>query len=174
MSTLKPYSGRSALRLTSLVNRANKKNLLYGVDFTFGTPRTQLGLEQTNTEVDVVPLRELDKYRTASVAYTRLPISVLELLPLGTLLPVNIYSVPFRIHEVLPRINEALGVNLAPEEVEDALCENVEESYALTIKEGSLAWLPSSIQFTAQHLKDIPLDTFLRIRVLNGLVYNQK
>lgn len=157
-----------------MVNRANKKNLVYGVDFIFGVPTADSGVDGRNTKVDVIPLRNLNKYKMADVSYARLSVNVLNLLPDGFTKPVLIHAVPFRIHEILPRINEALGLDLVPEEVEDALCESVDELYTLTIKEGSLAWLPSSIEFVAQHVTDIPLESILTVTVLNGLQYKQE
>lgn len=157
-----------------MVNRANKKNLVYGVDFIFGIPIADSGVDGRNTKVDVIPLRNLKTYKAADVFYQRLPLNVLNLLPEGFTKPVLIHAVPFRIHQILPRINEALGLDLMPEEVEDALCESVDELYTLTVKEGSLAWLASSVEFVAQHVTDIPLESILTVTILNGLQYKPK
>lgn len=171
MPTPRPYGGTSVARLTASVNRANKKNLVYGVDITFSAPLA-IANEGRNTKVDVVPLKNLGKYKSASVYYTRLPISVIQSLPEGFTQPVQIYSLPFSVHEILPRINAALGLDLTFEEVEDTVYESQEDSYALTIKEGCLAWLPSSVDFSAVHTDGPDLSSVITVTVLNGLHYS--
>ena len=172
MTTPKPYSGTSVARLTALVNGADHNTLVYGLDFTFGAPVAVLEDEARNTKVDIIPLRNADKYTKVTVEYTRLPLNALDLLPPGFTQPVRIYTVPFTIHSILPRINAALGLNLVPEEVEDTVCDLEMASYPLSVVEGSLAWLPSSVNFAVEHVVDIPLSDIITVTTLNGLIYN--
>lgn len=171
MATPKPYGGTSVARLTASVNRANRKNLKYGVDITFGAPQ-EIAIKGRNTQVDVIPLKNTNKFKTAPVYYTRLPIGVISALSAGFRKPVEIYSVPFSIHEILPRINAALGLDLVIEEVENTTYTERQSSYTLTIKEGSFGWLPSSVEFEAEQIEGTPLSSILTVTVLNGLHYN--
>lgn len=172
MPTPKPYSGTSVSRLTALVNGADNNNLVYGLDFTFGVPEAIPEDEARNTKVDIIPLRNVDKYLKVTVDYIRLPLNVLNLLPPGFTQPVPIYTVPFTIHAILPRINAALGLNLIPEEVENTVYDLELASYSLTMLEGSLAWLPSTVDFAVEHVVDIPLSDIITVTTLNGLIYN--
>ena len=171
MSNPKPYGGTSAARLTALVNRFNASSLVYGLDITFNAPRSYVGENDANTVVTIVPLRYPGRYSAADVGYTRLPISALDQLPQGFIKPVQIHSVPFSVHGILPRINEALGLDLVPTEVENIVFEESEDFYTLTIKEGSLCWLPSSVVFSAEHVVDVSLSSIITVTVLNGLTY---
>lgn len=173
MATPRPYGGTSVARLTASVNRANNKNLKYGIDFTFGVPQAFVG-EARNAKIDVIPLKNLDKVKTATVYYTRLPIDVLNSLPSSLTTSVDIYSLPFSIHEILPRINVALGLDLVPGEVENTVYEDEADSYTLTIKEGCLAWTPSSVDFNAVHSDGVPLSSIITVTTLNGLYYNEQ
>lgn len=170
MSTLRPYGGTSVARLTTLVNRANRSNLIYGVDFTFGPPTAEDIDEERNTKIEIVP-KDTKRYKAADVYYQRLPIYVLNLLPEEFIRPIEIPARPFTIHEVLPKINEALGLDLVPEEVEDTAHDGVSESCLLTLKEGSLTWLPSSVEVAIRYMVDIPLSSIIQVTVLSGLQY---
>lgn len=172
MSNPKPYSGTSASRLTALVNRFNATALVYGLDITFNAPRVYTGVEEANTTITVIPLRNPGRYLAADVDYSRLPIDALDQLPAGFVKPVQIHTVPFSTHGILPRINEALGLDLVPSEVENVVFEESQDTYTLTIKEGSLCWLPSSIEFLAEHVIDVPLSSIITVTTLNGLTYS--
>ncbi len=174
MSNPKPYGGTSAARLTALVNVMNASSLVYGLDITFNGPvvYTGEGHENHNTQVSVIPLRNVGRYSAADVFYDRLPITALNQLPEGFINPVEIHSVPFSVHGILPRINAALGLDLMPGEVENVTYEEFQDSFTLTIKEGSLGWLPSAIDVAAIEVLDVPLSSIITVTTLNGLVYN--
>ena len=171
MSVPKPYSGTSAARLTEMVNRANASAFVYNYDFTFGSPEAVSGEDGANTSVKMIPLRALDRYDSVELRYTRLPISVLELLA-AEFSPVPIHVVPFNTLSILPQINAALGINLLPGEVDNVIFEEELPSYTLTIKEGSLGWLPSSFEFSAEHIPGVPLSSVITVTTLSGLTYH--
>lgn len=177
MPTLTPYIGTSVDRLTKMINQDNGKQLQVGVDFTYGTPVTVTsGKDGRNTKVTLTPIpgTKYEKDGPKDVFYWRLGIDALGRLPAGSLDEVQVPNVPFKIHAILPLINQALGLNLLPEEVENTEYTVQADSYTLTIVEGSLAWKPSSYTFAAHNTgEDIPLASVVVNTNLNGFEYVQ-
>lgn len=176
MATLKPYGGLSNDRLTAIVNADNPGTAVQeGVDFTYGEPRTYADSLGRNTAVTLTPVAGTHYTESQDIHYWRLPISVLGLLPAGFVQPVVIESLPFSIHASLAAINEALGVDLTPDEVEDVTYSEEQATYTLTaIGANSLAWIDSTFEFQIQLPgADIPLSSVIVNRALSGLVYVQ-
>lgn len=162
---IKPYGGSSRARLTKLLNQMNSTNYVDGVDFGYGAPVEEIR-EQTNTSVEIVPLRQ--GFRTQKVNYRRLSIAALAALPPTEVKPVSVPSWPFSIRENLSRINEALGLNLAPEEVyDDVYWDEGQNRLELRITDGSHAWIRSSYSFKIT--RDILLSDVWTVTVLDGL-----
>lgn len=152
---IKPYGGTSAERMTALIKKHNPKLDKPTISFTFSTPTSLVGHVNTslfvrteNTAPTTNPNGESVTARTAQfeeVQYTRLPLDVLNLLPPCEVLPVQGVTLPFTIHEVLPKINEALGLDLLPSEVKNHYYVKETDSFTLEINgENSLAWTPNS------------------------------
>lgn len=145
-----PYVGLSPQRLTDLINSDNGTALQLGVDFNFSTPLPYSDAAGRNTKVTMVPV-DTSKYASTEVHYWRLPLTVLNDLPAGSVQPVQLQQVPFTLHQVLDAINTGLGLNLTYADVVDQTYATQQASYALHINEASsLAWIDSAFQFQAQ------------------------
>lgn len=176
MATLRPYGGLSNDRLTAIINADNPGTAVQeGVDFTYGEPRAYADAQGRNTVVTLTPVSGTHYAQPEDVHYWRLPISVLSLLPVGFVQPVTIESLPFSIHASLDAINEALGVDLTPDEVVDVTYSEEQQTYTLTaIGSNSLAWYDSTFEFQIRLPgQDIPLSSVIVNRALSGLVYIQ-
>lgn len=151
MPTIKPYSGNSRDRLVKLINDDNGTNYQYGVEYTFGTPSPATGTGGRNTKIRLIPT-DSTQYGQQDISYWRLPLSVLDQLPAGEIDKVKIDALPFKIHDVLDRINEALGIDLAPEEVLNTEYTLPQEKYQLRIASASssLAWSYSTYNFAVE------------------------
>lgn len=174
MATLTPYSGLSTSRLTAMINQDNRSALRYGVDFTFGQLEPFAGNGGRNTRVKLVSLKP-QRYRDEWVYYRRLPLTALDRLPEGTVKPVTIASLPFSIHQILPQLNTALGLDLVPSEVEDAIFSTPQSDYPLRIVDAnSVAWHNSDFHFKAV-FPEPPVEMWLSERLpntqLSGLFY---
>lgn len=149
MTTLHPYSGNSADRVAALVNAKNALALQYGVDFTLGLPQDYTDSQGRNTKVVLTPTDAT--YSTSELHYWRLPLTVLNQLPMGAIQKVAIPAVPFTIHGIIDAINAALGINLSINEVQDQTYTTEQDSYPLTILNNvSYAWIDSDFTFAAQ------------------------
>lgn len=145
-----PYIGLSPQRLTDLINSDNNTAFQLGVDFNFSTPLPYSDTAGRNTKISMVPT-DTSKYVATEIHYWRLPLTVLNDLPAGSVQPVQIPKVPFTTHQVLDAINTALGLNLSTAEVIDQTYSVKQVSYPLHINEASsLAWVDSNFQFQAQ------------------------
>lgn len=163
-TSTKPYRGISSQRLVDMINTANGKQLQEGVDFRFGTPREVDG-KGFNTRVRLHRLS--DAYPSdVDIEYTRLPLSVIGELPERWTIRPNI-TAPFRVHDVLDEFNEAIGLDLTPEEVENTFFAENQPSYRLTISQNSLAWQPGS--YYDVPMKDMWLDMVILQTTLDGL-----
>jgi len=120
MSRIKPYSGKSLDRLVTELLTANDLHLDYGKDFLFSPPRSiSPDSAQRNTEVTFTPLIWDGQFEEQVLSYTRLNLNVLKHLPPGSILEVRIPTLPVNARRILPQINEALGLDLIAEEIED-------------------------------------------------------
>jgi hypothetical protein len=82
--------------------------------------------------------------------YWRLPLTAVNDLPDGFIVPVEIAAVPFSLHDILDDINTALGLTLSVNEVVDQTFTVEQASYPLRINElASYAWLDSDFSFSA-------------------------
>ena len=172
MDRVKPYSGRSEKRLAGLIKAANPKLNRDDIDFEFGTPTAIAGW--INTEVHVRPVvtstvtdrdgcpcpHTVTPALFEKIAYRRMSLQDLRLLPACMILSVKNVSLPFSIHDILPQINEALGLDLLPTEVVNHRYENVAKTYKLEISSHhNLAWTKSYYMFEA----DIGINTNTRL-----------
>lgn len=174
MDHLTPYGGLSTNRLTAMINQDNRSALRYGVDFTFGQPELFAGTGGRNTRVKLVSLKP-NRYWDEWIYYRRLPLTALDRLPEGMVKPVPISSLPFSIHQLLPQINAALGLDLVQEEVEDATFFAPQSDYPLRIVDAnSVAWYNSDFHFKAV-FPEPPVEMWLSERLpntqLSGLFY---
>lgn len=170
MTTPQPYLGLSTDRLTALINAKNNLSLQLGVDFLFGPPQAYSDSSGRNTKVVLTPIN--DQYEAVELHYWRLPLTSLNLLPAGYIQPVPIPQVPFKLSDILPAINAALGINLTVAEIIDQTYTTQQSTYALPINEAvSLAWLNSNYQFPATiSTPNITMDQLLPTASLPGFV----
>lgn len=149
MALIKPYFGLSKDRLVNLINSDNQTSLELGVDFDFGSLSSISGNGGRNTTIELLSANQ-GSFTNTNVNYTRLLISVLGLLPATEIDYVNLPKLPTSTHAVLEEINRALGLSLEATEVEDITYSEANVQYPLTIKAGSMAWLPSTYYFKAR------------------------
>lgn len=176
MATIKPYAGNSRSRLIEMVNHDNPdKVIVLGTDFSIGQPLPHSGNASRNTKVLLSPLPGTRWKGPQDVSYVRLNIDVLSRLPEGFISEVPYQRMPFSIHGILPKINEALGLDLTTDEVEDNTFTEVQDSYPLVIKDGvSYAWVSSAYHFKiSTEVVDIDLGVAIAEEKLNGLEYIQ-
>lgn len=174
MPTLTPYRGRSSARLTALINAANNKNIVEGVDFTYGTPvAISPDTMGRNTKVTLHPATGSHYKAPQDIFYTRLGIDALTRLPPDSVDAVLIWGIPFSVHQMLPNINFALGLDLLPEEVEDTVYNAEQPTYTLRLLNTSLAWHDSVFQFRATTVPLIPLASVVRDPNINALDYTR-
>jgi hypothetical protein len=156
MTRILPYSGTSFDRLSKLIKARNPKTDTAYLKFEFQNP-TLLD-EDFNTKIVTAPVRVksttddsvVTRYPAQEVQYRRLKLDVLSLLPQGEIRLVQNLQLPFNVQNVLDKINEALGLNLQPNEVFNTLYTSYQERYRLEIKStNNLAWLPSFYDFEA-------------------------
>ena len=156
MDRIKPYGGNSVTRLSNLIKCANPKLNRPDVSFEFGTPVAATGW--LNTTLFARPIVSSNLHISTTVTptpalfeeiqYRRLSLSVLRMLPICAIHPVEGITLPFSIHDVLPEINKALGLNLLPEEVVNHRYENAMLTYKLEIADDTnLAWVKSEFMF---------------------------
>jgi hypothetical protein len=175
MPSLTPYIGRSSARLLALLNADNGTNYQEGVDLTFGEPVIKAGPGTRNTQVTITPVDTTKYSGPQDLHYTRLGLDALSRLPNGALDVVEIPALPFSIHQVLPQINTALGLNLTPAEVEDTIYTESAPTYALkVVGNASLAWVDSEFSFPV-HItgEDVWLGTVITNTSLDGFNYAQ-
>lgn len=156
MERIKPYGGTSLARLSNLIKASNPKLNRSDVSFEFGTPVAATGWLNTTLFARPIVNSTLHVSTTVTptpalfeeIQYRRLSLNVLRMLPLCEIRPVENITLPFSIHEVLPEINKALGLNLTTDEVINHRYENAMTTYKLEIaNDTNLAWLKSEYLF---------------------------
>lgn len=148
-TTYQPYKGTSKNRLLDMANDDNGTSYTIPEDVEFEGVRQNSGPAGRNTAITAIPT---DTSKQSQVLrYTRLPLSVLYDLSRDQLRPVKIESVPFKIHDILDEINDALGLDLLPEEVTNNEYTEIKGIYTLRIAgaTSSIAWTSSSYDFIA-------------------------
>lgn len=146
----RPYGGASKQRLTDLINVANDGSLIEGIDFEYGSVEELKNHPKHNTQVRLIAKKP--GFADVLIKYTRLGIDVLAHLPPELLGEVLIESFPFSVKQSIDRINDALGLNLTADEVENYIFSEMRETYPVRIKRGeSYAWLPSEISVKAKY-----------------------
>lgn len=151
MAITHPYKGTSVARLVALMNETNGTNYQIGIDFEISDLANTTGAGFRNSQFRVTPTSS--EYEEQTMRFRRLSLSVLNEVPQNTIRPVVIPQVPFTIHEILPEINDALGLDLTPEEVLNTEYTETQGYYRLQIAGpfASLAWLESGYTFVAVH-----------------------
>lgn len=172
MTRYTPYKGTSAERLIQMINLDNGKNYQLGVDVHFGPPIHHIDQDGRNTRVTVTPAAQSNYLTPEDVYYWRLSLTVLDELPPGHVRKVVVPGFPFSTHSILDQINDALGLDLSPEEVANYTYESEQALYRLDIMSNvSLAW--NSGAFFKTRLESDPqeLSEVILQRSLNGLNY---
>lgn len=173
MPRIKPYAGTSQTRLSELIRNAQQPPLPTAVQYTFSNLRTGTASVDGATDVTVVASVGPRTDPAIDINYQRLSIDVLSLLPPGFIEEVPVQELPFSIHDILPEINAALGIDLLPEEVVDEVFTEALETYPLTINEpASYAWY-SSVYYFKMGQGDINLSDVITNTIMDGLEYAQ-
>lgn len=172
MAKVRPYKGQSPQRLIAMINQKNGSNLQLGIDLTFGPPVSWVDEENRNTKISAIPTEQSIYSKPQDVFYWRLNLQVLGNLPEGVVEKVVIPGFPFSVHQILPAINEALGLDLREEEVEDTLYGTEQALYNLRINPAtSEAWYGEFSFATRLEGTPKPLGEVIVVRALNGLNY---
>lgn len=166
-----PYWGSSLARFAELLNKKRSSKLVPLKDFTTGSPVVGTGPLGRNTRMVLNVLKPgFLKYQ--ETWYNRLNINVLAKLPVGSVLPVYVPSVPFKIHEILDEINFSLGLSLDPSEVENTRYSTVKTTYTLRIKDGaSVAWFGTYDFKVVRTQTKISLPPLITQRTISGFQY---
>lgn len=175
MATLTPYIGKSNDRLTAMINKDNKSTLQEGVHFTYGAVEDHTDADGRNSKIVLTPVPGTKFKEAAEVYFWRLDLAVLGELPAGSIDKVYNVTLPTSIHQLLPRINAALGLTLQPAEVKDTAIATQVATADIEIEAGSLAWLAGT-KFTidldeGDSPEGIPLVTVITQPDLSGLEY---
>lgn len=179
MPRIKPYQGTSHDRLSQLIRNAQQPPLPLEVSFIHGDPRRGPYPGVGSTTLDTRAVTAIHTDIPVAVNYDRLSVEALQRLPAGELLPFDMISFPTWMHDILPKINEAIGLNLSTDEVLDVeLLEIPDNGFTITITEASVAWLPgeylltyapNSILSAGRGVNGaIPTDEKHRIRILEN------
>lgn len=181
MPRIKPYQGTSKERLSQLIRDAQQPTLPQTVSFDFEQPVADTDPNVIGSTSVMATAKTGNRVDPAvNVNYKRLSAEVLWDLPPGELIPFDPMIFPTTTHAILPAINQALGLNLLPEEVVNTPLYSIPENgITITITENSLAWRAGSYLFTYAPNADtqagrgesgaIPTDERRRIRVLEEL-----
>lgn len=163
---LKPYGGLSRHRLTELINSANQSSLIEGIDFEYGSPEKLIDHPKHNTKVRLFAKRP--GKADVDITYTRLGIHILANLPPEMLGEILIDALPLNVRSSIDDINQALGLDLVADEIEDFIFYDERSSYPIRIRgRNSLAWLTSEINVRARHA--VPLFSIWPNTELDGL-----
>jgi hypothetical protein len=148
--TFRPYGGSSKQRLTDLINAANGKSLIEGIDFEYGPLEELTKHPKHNTQITLISKKP--GVANTKVSFNRLGIDILAHLPPEMLGEIVIHTFPFSVRRFIHRFNDALGLDLKADEVENYIYQERRETYPLRIKRGaSVAWLPSEINVRARY-----------------------
>lgn len=174
--SITPYAGESDARLTAQMNSDNASQLVAGqpyaplrlhTDFEFGPPMAYSDTDGRNTEV-AVNITRPEYQGTDYIQCTRQPLTILNALPQGYVDMVVLEKVPFKLSDILDKINSALGLNLVVSEIRDQLYSAVQPTYPLPIDATqSLAWIDSDFTFNAA----MPLNLIVANTAMNGLFF---
>lgn len=152
MARIMPYAGTSHSRLSELIKKSQPTQLPAGVTFEFRNVVAPPSTTPGDTKATVTPFLKGVPKPAQDVSYYRLPLDVLYELPEGELLPLEYIVWPTTLHEQLPYINERLGLDLLPEEVENYSITQQPVRITLNILPGNLAWIPGPYYFNVDNV----------------------
>lgn len=147
MARLTPYEGLSHDRLTELIKNSQPKPLPVGVSFEFRNVVALPSQTFGDTRVSVTPILQGIPKVEQQVLYYRLSLDVLHELPEGSILPIENVVWPTTLHALLPYLNECMGLDLLPSEVENYAINEQPVRITVNILPGCLAWVPGPYYF---------------------------
>jgi hypothetical protein len=164
-----PYWGTSLDRFAELISKGKETPLIPTVDFTLSKPIAVSNILPRNTRITIT-FNKPGFIKNQEGRYTRLNIAVLDKLPAGSILPVYVPTVPFKIHDILDEINFALGLSLDPSEVENTRYSTIRATYQLRTFD-SIAWT-GNYTFKATQVRTwLPLENVISDKVMAGFKY---
>lgn len=177
MARIKPYRGKSKDRLNAMIRATTVPAIPRDISLQISDEIKQEKKDNTNSAVDVQAVMQHSISEPITLRYRRLNVGHLKYLPNGELLPYENIVFPTTVHQILPIINEALGINLHWSEVINDIIESIPPNgLTIRVNENSHAWLPGAHLFgfapgadgaAARAVdKRIPTDERRRIRVL--------
>ena len=177
MARIKPYRGKSKERLNAMIRATTVPAIPKDITLLISDTVEQEQGQNTNSKVDVRAVMSHGVSAPITLKYRRLNIGMLKRLPNGELLPYKDIAFPTTVHQILPIINEALGVDLHWSEVINDRVDSIPANgLTIRINENSHAWRAGTHLFgyapgadgqaaRGQDLR-IPTDERKRIRVL--------
>lgn len=142
MARLTPYAGTSHVRLADLINTSQVIPLPPSVEFEFDNVRAVTSERYGETLVRVKPTLYGKPAPIQDLRYLRLSLDVIWELPEGSILPIEDVVYPTTLHELLPLINDKLGLDLIKQEVLDYAITERPNILTLNIVDQCLAWMP--------------------------------
>ena len=162
------FAQSSALVLLELINHDNGTSLPQSA-ITFGTPTVAAGENASGLITNVTAFAASGSGYSGSqnFTYNRVDLGFMLVNEPGLLIETEVTSV----HELLPALNAAFGINLEASDVVDAVIPatqpNVNTPVTITATNGSLVWAKSVTINVTKPLVD--LATVLTRTTLNGL-----
>ena len=163
------YAKNSKSIIVDLINGSNGLSLRDD-DLGFGLPKIiSPDPDGRNTALELRPGPEARYYGSAWVSYKRLNLNILDDMLDGTV-QIPVPELPFRIHDILPTINKALGINLSTRDVENTLYVTPDEFYEIKVNEKtSLAWIGSYLFIPNWLAENLIVDDELHILMTSTL-----
>lgn len=144
MARLTPYDGTSHSRLSDLIKKSQEKPLPAEVEFEFSDVRSVTSERHGETLVAVKPSLYGKPAPKQDLRYLRLPLDVIWELPEGSVLPIEDIVYPSTLFDVLPIINQQLGLELTEAELTNYDITERPIMLTLNIKDNCLAWIPGA------------------------------
>lgn len=140
-----PYKGSSSDQVLNLANGQNSKTYQLGVDFNWGDVEPAQASGGRNSRIRLISLKA--DYADDWLYYRRRPPASIAKQPEGDIQEIEMPALPTTTHAILDLINEALGLDLAADEVENLTYSEVASEYPLMLKATSLAWTSGTYMF---------------------------
>lgn len=147
--TTAPYSGKSSDRLSALINKHNKRQIVLGEDFVFGKIQIIDDPSRSyNTQVQLISLK--DQFKDQTIHYFRPSINAFHNAG-GLIKPVKIYRNHFRTHQILTELKEASGLDFETTDLIDDEYERNDHHLITIDSQNSLGWSGGTILIVADN-----------------------
>ena len=143
-----------------------KDSLSFGAPQPWGPIAGDPYQRDTQLDVTVGPGAHPRQRGTATIRYRREDVGT---MPVLVDVPIEVESLPFTTHQLLPQLNLRYGLQLGPADLLNETFWGSVDGYSLHVAPGSLVWRGTF--FVETTYKDRPLSEILLVRELSGLWY---